>query len=161
MCRIATLRPSSTSITSSRELARELAKLFSSPNWQTFLVVAQEQGASPRPPFPSSAQWLTYALPRKAPAPPARTYPGGSDADQQQPQTIDGFEIPPDIDVPPESASASGANTAAGAGHGDVAMDGSGAAAAPGGMRVCPHCTFENPPGGGQDCEVCGLPLQG
>ncbi|GAA5994194.1 nuclear protein localization protein 4 [Rhodotorula paludigena] len=139
MCRIATLRPSSTSITSSRELARELAKLFSSPNWQTFLVVAQEQ----------------------APAPPARTYPGGSDADQQQPQTIDGFEIPPDIDVPPESASASGANTAAGAGHGDVAMDGSGAADAPGGMRVCPHCTFENPPGGGQDCEVCGLPLQG
>jgi nuclear protein localization family protein 4 len=26
------------------------------------------------------------------------------------------------------------------------------------GVRVCPHCTFENPPGG-SDCEVCGLPL--
>jgi nuclear protein localization family protein 4 len=24
--------------------------------------------------------------------------------------------------------------------------------------RVCPHCTFENTPGG-NDCEVCGLPL--
>ncbi|KAI9511784.1 polyubiquitin-tagged protein recognition complex Npl4 component [Russula earlei] len=26
------------------------------------------------------------------------------------------------------------------------------------GGRVCPHCTFENPHGG-NDCEVCGLPL--
>jgi len=26
------------------------------------------------------------------------------------------------------------------------------------GGRVCPHCTFENEPGG-NDCEVCGLPL--
>ncbi|CAO1612763.1 unnamed protein product [Sympodiomycopsis kandeliae] len=31
-----------------------------------------------------------------------------------------------------------------------------------GGYRACPHCTFENPPGGaGGDCEVCGLPLSG
>ncbi|KAG8881831.1 nuclear protein localization protein 4, partial [Tulasnella sp. 403] len=29
-----------------------------------------------------------------------------------------------------------------------------------GGGKVCPHCTFENPPGG-VDCEVCGLPLSG
>jgi len=27
-----------------------------------------------------------------------------------------------------------------------------------GGIRICPHCTFENSHGGG-DCEVCGLPL--
>lgn len=27
------------------------------------------------------------------------------------------------------------------------------------GYRVCPHCTFENAHGG-NDCEVCGLPLQ-
>lgn len=26
------------------------------------------------------------------------------------------------------------------------------------GGRVCPHCTFENT-NGGNDCEVCGLPL--
>jgi nuclear protein localization family protein 4 len=26
------------------------------------------------------------------------------------------------------------------------------------GIRVCPHCTFENSHGG-TDCEVCGLPL--
>jgi nuclear protein localization family protein 4 len=25
-------------------------------------------------------------------------------------------------------------------------------------VRVCPHCTFENT-NGGNDCEVCGLPL--
>ena len=29
-----------------------------------------------------------------------------------------------------------------------------------GGMVVCPHCTFENPPGN-VDCEICSLPLQG
>lgn len=27
-----------------------------------------------------------------------------------------------------------------------------------GGVRICPHCTFENAHGG-SDCEVCGLPL--
>lgn len=27
-----------------------------------------------------------------------------------------------------------------------------------GGIRICPHCTFENVHGG-TDCEVCGLPL--
>jgi len=27
------------------------------------------------------------------------------------------------------------------------------------GVRICPHCTFENAHGG-SDCEVCGLPLQ-
>lgn len=26
------------------------------------------------------------------------------------------------------------------------------------GMKICPHCTFENTHGG-NDCEVCGLPL--
>jgi nuclear protein localization family protein 4 len=26
------------------------------------------------------------------------------------------------------------------------------------GVRICPHCTFENEHGG-TDCEVCGLPL--
>lgn len=27
-----------------------------------------------------------------------------------------------------------------------------------GGIKICPHCTFENTHGAG-DCEVCGLPL--
>ena len=26
------------------------------------------------------------------------------------------------------------------------------------GIRICPHCTFENTHSG-NDCEVCGLPL--
>ncbi|BGP61695.1 hypothetical protein NBRC10512_002860 [Rhodotorula toruloides] len=127
MCRIATIRPTDRSIASQRELATVLAQLFASPGWQTFMVVAQEQ----------------------APAPPPRTYPGGSDSSaQQQPtQTLDGFDIPPDIDMPPET-SASGSGAAADLG-------------AAGGAKVCPHCTFENPPDAGADCEVCGLPLSG
>lgn len=34
-----------------------------------------------------------------------------------------------------------------------TAQDGGG-----GGTKICPHCTFENTHGG-NDCEVCGLPL--
>ncbi|KZP32264.1 polyubiquitin-tagged protein recognition complex, Npl4 component [Athelia psychrophila] len=33
-----------------------------------------------------------------------------------------------------------------------------GGSSAAGGIRICPHCTFENEHGG-SDCEVCGLPL--
>ncbi|BGO98579.1 Nuclear protein localization protein 4 [Rhodotorula toruloides] len=134
MCRIATIRPTDRSIASQRERATVLAQLFASPGWQTFMVVAQEQ----------------------APAPPPRTYPGGSDSSAQQhpTQTLDGFDIPPDIDMPPE---ASGSGSGAAADLGAAA----GAGAGVGGAKVCPHCTFENPPDAGADCEVCGLPLSG
>ncbi|BGP15193.1 nuclear protein localization protein 4 [Rhodosporidiobolus nylandii] len=110
MCRIATTRTSDRSITSQRQLGKLLAQLFSSPNWQTFLVVAQEQ----------------------APAPPPRTYPGGdaSSSGQQQPQTIDGFEIPPDIDMPPDTGMQDAGVAGAGGG-------GAGGAAA-GGPKICP-----------------------
>ncbi|BGP47282.1 nuclear protein localization protein 4 [Rhodotorula kratochvilovae] len=138
MCRLATLPSSGAlSIAQSRELARALAQLFASPNWQTFLVVAQEQ----------------------APLPPARDYPGApGGGEKQQPQTtLDGFEIPPDVGVPPEAFS-----TGAGAGaDAPMAGDAGAAGGGGGGVRVCPHCTFENEAGAGQDCEVCGLPLAG
>ncbi|GAA6016093.1 hypothetical protein JCM10207_004441 [Rhodosporidiobolus poonsookiae] len=143
MCRIATLRPgspSSTSITSSRELGRALAQLFKSPGWQTFMVVAREQ----------------------APPVPNRDYPGADSsfsADQQQPQTIDGFEIPPDIDIPPDTGFG-GPGAGAGAAGGDARAGDGGGDGAAGGVRICPHCTFENAHGG-QDCEICGLPLAG
>lgn len=39
----------------------------------------------------------------------------------------------------------------------EAARNGGGSSAA-GGIRICPHCTFENDRGG-NDCEVCGLPL--
>ncbi|GAA5897251.1 hypothetical protein JCM6882_001827 [Rhodosporidiobolus microsporus] len=147
LCRIASLRPGSSasqSVTKAKELGAALAKLFSSPSWQTFLVVAQEQ----------------------APAPPPRDYPGASSSSsseqQQQPQTIDGFEIPPDVDMPPDSG-LGGADTGAsgfgGPGPGDAGV-GAGAGGGGGGVRICPHCTFENAHGG-QDCEICGLPLAG
>ena len=71
--------------------------------------------------------------------------------DSQSQQFIDGFEIPPDVDVPPEAFGQ----------HQDVDMDaggGGGGGAAAGGVKVCPHCTFEND-AGATDCDVCGLPL--
>lgn len=77
-----------------------------------------------------------------APSVPPRTYPGGPDA-----KFDDGFEIPPDVDIPPDGNQGN---------NDDVDMP----AAAAGGIVVCPHCTFENS-GTGQDCEICGLPLQG
>lgn len=198
MARIATL-PSgaSTSITQSRELARTLVQLFASGNWQTFLVVAQEQGPSPpaSPPFPSTfpspfssvfsspsqpssssrlssscstskeraeltrATSRTYLFSPAAPQPPARDYPGA----QQPQQTLDGFDIPPDVDVPPSAAGGGGGGFGDEAGAGGAAGGAGPAAGGAGddGVKVCPHCTFENGPGAGQDCEVCGLPLAG
>ncbi|GAA5955583.1 hypothetical protein JCM8115_006796 [Rhodotorula mucilaginosa] len=144
MCQIATTKASDRSLTTQRALGAALAQLFASPNWQTFMVVAQEQ----------------------APPPPARTYPGGADASDSAaaaagapaaaPQMIDGFEIPPDIDVPPNAAAAAGGDAAAGA-DGVGAQSGGGG----GGDKICPTCTFANPPDAGPDCEMCGLPLSG
>lgn len=43
--------------------------------------------------------------------------------------------------------------------EGQASTGGSGGAGeSSSGVRVCPHCTFENAHGG-TDCEVCGLPL--
>lgn len=41
-----------------------------------------------------------------------------------------------------------------------IARDNAGGGAASGGagIRICPHCTFENTHGG-TDCEMCSLPL--
>lgn len=140
-----------------------LTAVLQSPSWQTFLTIAEEQGTFPflfppllLPSLPSRALANPPLSPRRAaPALPSRDYPNGNStsSDQQQPQTFDdGFEIPPDVDVPPEQQ-----NHGDG---GDVDMDGGngggGAAGAAGG--VCPHCTFENEPGA-RDCDVCGLPI--
>lgn len=154
MCRIATMRPTDRSIASQRDLATALAQLFASPGWQTFMVVAQEQGESrcQSPVLPPVAHDGLAA-----PAPPPRTYPGGSDAStqpQQPTQTLDGFDIPPDIDMPPETSTS-------GSGAAVDAVAGAGGGGGGGGAKVCPHCTFENPPDAGADCEVCGLPLLG
>ena len=102
-----------------------------------------------------------------APPPPARTYPGGADASDSAaaapaaaPQMIDGFEIPPDIDIPPNAA-AGGGDAAVGAGAGDGGGDAQSGAGGGGGDKICPTCTFANPPDAGPDCEMCGLPLSG
>ncbi|KAJ7101003.1 NPL4 family-domain-containing protein [Mycena crocata] len=57
-----------------------------------------------------------------------------------------------DEDIPQEVFDQIAAEEAAARGNGG---DGGGSSA---GIRVCPHCTFENAHGG-TDCDVCGLPL--
>ncbi|KAF9481681.1 polyubiquitin-tagged protein recognition complex, Npl4 component [Pholiota conissans] len=52
-----------------------------------------------------------------------------------------------DDDIPPEVFDQIAAEEAASRGSGSSS-----------GIRICPHCTFENAHGG-TDCEVCGLPL--
>ncbi|KAJ7770834.1 NPL4 family-domain-containing protein [Mycena maculata] len=56
-----------------------------------------------------------------------------------------------DDDIPQDVFDQIAAEEAAARGNGD----GGGSSA---GIRICPHCTFENAHGG-SDCEVCGLPL--
>lgn len=50
-----------------------------------------------------------------------------------------------DTDIPPEVFD-------------QIARAEAGGSSSAGGIRICPHCTFENTHGG-SDCEVCGLPL--
>lgn len=49
-------------------------------------------------------------------------------------------------DIPPEVYDQIARDTAGGAPSGGA------------GIRICPHCTFENTHGG-TDCEICSLPL--
>lgn len=60
-----------------------------------------------------------------------------------------------DSDIPQEVLDQIAAEEAA---HGGVSRGSSGSGGATSGVRVCPHCTFENNHRG-TDCEVCGLPL--
>ena len=60
-----------------------------------------------------------------------------------------------DSDIPQEVLDQIAAEEAA---HGGVSRGSSGSGGATSGVRVCPHCTFENDHRG-TDCEVCGLPL--
>ncbi|KAF7784695.1 hypothetical protein Agabi119p4_860 [Agaricus bisporus var. burnettii] len=56
-----------------------------------------------------------------------------------------------DDDIPPEVFDQIAAESAAAGSNG-------GGLGSSSGIRICPHCTFENTHGG-SDCEVCGLPL--
>lgn len=147
-----------------------LTSLLQSPSWQTFLTIAEEQGESvllciiSRHPLfffsTTTSEHLETDIHLQfiAPSVPSRDYPNGSSSDQP-PQTFDdGFEIPPDVDVPPEVYEQQADQ------GGDVDMDaggggaGGGGGGGGGGNVVCPHCTFENEPGS-RDCDVCGLPI--
>ncbi|SCV70841.1 BQ2448_3603 [Microbotryum intermedium] len=127
--------------------AATLRRLFATNSWQTFLTIAQE---GPRANGNGSSSGNTL---------------GGA------PQTFDdGFEIPPDVDVPPDAyhhdmqdvsmANAGGGNGGGenGGGGGGGENGGGGGGGGTGGAKVCPHCTFENE-AGSTDCDMCGLPL--
>ncbi|KAI0639037.1 polyubiquitin-tagged protein recognition complex Npl4 component [Trametes polyzona] len=62
-------------------------------------------------------------------------------------QLPSGSHAPMDTDIPPEVFDQIAREE-------EAARGGSSSA----GVRICPHCTFENAHGG-SDCEVCGLPL--
>ncbi|KAM0788886.1 hypothetical protein ACM66B_002970 [Microbotryomycetes sp. NB124-2] len=113
----------------------DLHHLFNSSSWQTFLAIIDEQ----------------------APAVPDRDYPTasvGPNGQSAQPTHFDdGFEIPPDVDVPPEAA---GDVDMRGA-HDDEAAAAAGDAG--GGEIACPHCTFLND-AALVECSLCGLPLR-
>ncbi|KAK4057835.1 nuclear protein localization protein 4 [Microbotryomycetes sp. JL221] len=116
----------------------DLFKLFSSPNWQTFLTILDEQ----------------------APTLPTRDYPSNTTTTTtNQTHFDDGFEIPPDVDVPPDTDIDMNNN------GGIVGMDNNvtGGVEQGGGTEgeeiACPHCTFLNN-SNSQECELCGLPLR-
>ncbi|SGY79251.1 BQ5605_C008g05086 [Microbotryum silenes-dioicae] len=120
--------------------AATLRRLFATNSWQTFLTIAQDEGPRANGNGPSSGNTL-----------------GGA------PQTFDdGFEIPPDIDVPPDAYNnydmqdVSMANAGNGGGLDNAAADGGGGAVSA--KVACPHCTLEND-AGSTDCVMCGLPL--
>jgi nuclear protein localization family protein 4 len=132
-------------------LAESILKLFNSPNFQTFTLVAQEQASST----------ASNTLPEK-------DYPGGGagGSNGEKQMLDDGFEIPPDVGVPPEAFNQQDQGTGGGGGADNAAntVGGNGAAGGggggAGGVQICPHCTFENA-AGQQDCDICGLPLSG
>ncbi|KAI0666300.1 polyubiquitin-tagged protein recognition complex Npl4 component [Trametes maxima] len=83
--------------------------------------------------------WLTLMTfaQEVAPKRPTNTgLPSGSGSSAHAPMDTD---IPPDV-------------------FDQIARQEAGASGGSAGVRVCPHCTFENAHGG-SDCEVCGLPL--
>ncbi|KAF5311980.1 hypothetical protein D9619_003407 [Psilocybe cf. subviscida] len=89
-------------------------------------------------PVLSTESWQTLMTftRESAPARPSTSAPSGSSGDAM------------DDDIPPEVFDQIAAEQAAA----------SAAGGSSGGIRMCPHCTFENAHGG-TDCEVCGLPL--
>jgi len=101
---------------------------------------------------------------------PGQTIGGASETVQEFEYDADGFPIiPEDHDMmrtDTRPASTQPATAAGGAGDPididsvpdvDMPPDAQTGAA---GVKVCPHCTFENPPGS-VDCEICSLPLNG
>jgi nuclear protein localization family protein 4 len=123
-----------TAVSPSLDDPKVLDALLSSDGWQTLLTIAQETAPLPRAQSSGSA-----SASRPDIIPPLQEPVSSS---RSGPQPMDDDFIPPEIleeslRANPPGGTAGGSAT-----------------------RICPHCTFENPPGG-PDCEVCGLPLSG
>ncbi|KAF9535475.1 NPL4 family-domain-containing protein [Crepidotus variabilis] len=96
----------------------------------------------------SSWQTLLAVANESAPSRPSSSAPTGA-------------SIPMDDDIPQEVYDQIAAEEAAARGAASSTGPSSAAgSSAAGGIRICPHCTFENTHSA-SDCEVCGLPLEG
>lgn len=123
---------------SSPTLLEDLAQLdavLATEGWQTLMTFTRESARAY--PLLCLLVELHADIPSVA-ARPSTSAPGGSSRMDE--------DIPQDVfdQIAAEEAARSGGS---GAGSGGA-----------GGIRICPHCTFENDHGG-TDCEVCGLPL--
>lgn len=111
------------------EQSSALDPVLSTDGWQTLMTFTRE-----------SARTLICALTRTScllphsAAAPKSSAPGGPSS-----SAMDVDDIPPEV-------------------FDQIAADDAARAGGSGGIKICPHCTFENDHSGG-DCEVCGLPL--
>lgn len=112
-----------------------LDPLLATDAWHTLMTFTREHGKYLLSTPVSYCTDVPFRFPI-APSRPSSSAPGTSTGmDQDIPQEV--FD-----QIAAEEAARLGTSTPGGAG----------------GIRICPHCTFENDHGG-SDCEVCGLPL--
>jgi len=123
--------------------AKNIDPVLATDSWQTLMTFTRESGReSFFIIFPSATYELISIL----------SYPDAGPTNPVSGASSGGIM---DSDIPQEVLDQIAAEEAS---HGGVSRGSSGSGRATSGIRVCPHCTFENDHGG-TDCEVCGLPL--
>ena len=116
--------------------ATQLDALFATEGWQTLMTFARESAREYSRII--CKLYILIFFPELA-VRPSTSAPSSSTRMEE--------DIPPEVfdQIAAEEAARSGAPSAPISGGSR-------------GVRVCPHCTYENDHGG-SDCEVCGLPL--
>ncbi|EPQ29157.1 uncharacterized protein PFL1_03444 [Pseudozyma flocculosa PF-1] len=126
-----------------------LDALLLRPGWQTLAAIAREHA-------PSAASSNNHSGGQEAAGQKEAehnfTYDGGESDDDMAFEDADDAFVDDDDDAD-DSVQLTGTSSRQGG-----AVSGGAEADAPTDAKVCPHCTFHNPPGS-SDCEVCGLPM--